>query len=101
MFCRNCGKEIPNDSLICNYCGAHQTGAQQVSNSNDGPIGALGILCFLFPILGLILYLVWKDPMPIKAKGAGKAALWGFIVGIVLWIIWVIIIAATASSGYY
>lgn len=24
MFCRNCGKEIPNDTKFCNHCGAAQ-----------------------------------------------------------------------------
>lgn len=24
MFCRNCGKEIPNNTNFCNYCGAAQ-----------------------------------------------------------------------------
>ena len=28
-------------------------------------------------MVGLIMYLVWQDTKPIKAKGAGKFALWG------------------------
>ena len=31
MFCRNCGKEIPNGINFCNHCGA----AQNVSSSQD------------------------------------------------------------------
>lgn len=34
-----------------------------------------GVLGFMFPILGLILYLVWKDSKPADAKIAGKGAL--------------------------
>jgi phage shock protein PspC (stress-responsive transcriptional regulator) len=68
--------------------------------AGDGPIGGLGVLCFFFPLVGLILYLVWKDNMPMKAKGAGKAALWGFITGIVIYILFVIIAVAAAESAY-
>ena len=49
---------------------------QNVTTDNTETIGGLGILCFLFPIIGLILFIVWKDSKPLKAKGAGKAALW-------------------------
>jgi preprotein translocase subunit SecD len=38
-----------------------------------------GILGFLIPIAGLILFLVWKDQMPKKAKSAGLGALIGVI----------------------
>lgn len=33
MFCNKCGKEIPNDSKVCKYCGA-TTGANQTINYN-------------------------------------------------------------------
>lgn len=37
MFCRKCGKEIPDDSDFCRYCGAtvksFETNAQSVQNS--------------------------------------------------------------------
>ena len=56
----------------------------KVVNDTD-TIGGLGILCFLIPILGLILYIVWKEPKPIKSKGAGKAALWGFILSFIFY----------------
>lgn len=45
---------------------------------------ALNIISFFFPLIGLILYLAFKNQTPIKAKGCGKAALIGFIVGIIV-----------------
>lgn len=42
------------------------------------------ILCFFIPIIGLILYLVWKETSPAKAKAAGVVALVGFVVPILL-----------------
>lgn len=38
-----------------------------------------GILSFFIPLLGLILYLVWKDKFPQKAKGCGIAAIVGAV----------------------
>ena len=46
-----------------------------------------GVLSFLFPLVGLILYLVWHDTTPLKAKSCGIGALIGFISGVVLTII--------------
>ena len=101
MFCNNCGKEIPDGSAVCNYCGFRfQSGAPQYPAANDGPIGGLGIICFLVPIVGLILYLVWKDSTPMKAKGAGKAALWGVGVSVALSAI-MMVIALVAGAGAY
>lgn len=40
MFCRNCGKEIPNNINFCNYCGASQ-GNRSVQNTQSGS-GAYG-----------------------------------------------------------
>ena len=50
-----------------------------VDKKNTG----LNVLSFFFPLIGLILYLVFKDQTPIKAKGCGKCALIGFLIGIV------------------
>ncbi len=45
------------------------------------------VLGFFFPLVGLILWLVWKDSNPENSKMAGKGALIGFIVSVVLTII--------------
>ncbi|MBS3742460.1 MAG: zinc ribbon domain-containing protein [Candidatus Cloacimonetes bacterium] len=79
MYCHKCGKKIDDKAIVCPYCGVKQ------KILDTQPIGCLlGGICFLFPLVGLILYLVWKDDKPTKAKGAGTAALWGFLTGLIL-----------------
>lgn len=54
------------------------------SNTNDEPSVGLGILSFLFPLIGWILYFVHRDKSPIKAKACSKWAWIGFGVSFVL-----------------
>ena len=56
--------------------------SQVPSGTDDGGVGWL-VLGLFIPIVGLILYLVWKDTKPLSAQQAGKGALIGFIIGIV------------------
>jgi len=49
----------------------------------DAPSGGFATLGFFFPLIGLILFLVWKDQTPLKARSAGKGALIGVIVEVV------------------
>ena len=53
-------------------------------NTNDHPSAGLNILSFLIPLVGLIIYLTERDRSPRKATSAGKAALWGVGVTIIL-----------------
>ena len=59
------------------------------------------MLSFFFPIVGLILYLVWMDSEPGKAKSAGKGALIGVIVSAALFMLLFIIALAVSSSAIY
>lgn len=45
------------------------------------------MLGFFFPVVGLILYLVWYDNHRKRAKVAGKGALIGVIAAVVLWVL--------------
>lgn len=88
MFCKNCGREIDNRAETCPYCGC-PTDKYIFSEERQGDKPSMGfsVLGFLFPLLGLILYLVWKDDKPLRAKSVGKGALTGFIVSVVVGII--------------
>lgn len=53
----------------------YETVVGQVPVKQEEPIGAgWGILSFLFPIIGFILYFVWKDTANYKAKQAANIA---------------------------
>lgn len=89
MFCQNCGKEINDQAVICVGCGNQvkpviQSSAAAPSPVLDVPSGGLNVLSFFFPLIGLILYLVWLEKTPIKAKKIGKWALIGVILNVVI-----------------
>lgn len=70
MYCANCGSEIDDGAVICPKCGVSQK-SQVVDNGGFG----WGLLGFCIPIVGLILFLVWKDSKPKTSKAAGMGAL--------------------------
>lgn len=100
MFCSNCGKEINDNAVVCIHCGVPTKPANATMvAAEDGELGCLmSGVCFLIPVVGLILYLVWNSTMPRKAKQAGKWALIGFIVSIAGSIIYFVIIAGAVAS---
>ncbi len=68
MYCKNCGKEIDN-------------------NLEDSGSIWWGVLGCCVPIVGLVLYIVWKDTKPKCGKKAGIGAIIGFVLGILITII--------------
>jgi predicted nucleic acid-binding Zn ribbon protein len=72
MFCEKCGTQIGDDQRFCSKCVINQV-------KDKASIG-FGILSFFIPLVGLILFLVWKKDAPLKAKFCGIGALIGFII---------------------
>jgi len=70
--------------------------------SRDEPSALYAILCFFFPVVGLILYLVWKEQYPFRAHSCGKGALISVIVYAILIVLYIILIVVFVSSygGY-
>lgn len=101
MFCKNCGEQIDDRAAICPKCGVPVN--NNAFSQNDAPSVGFGILGFFFPLIGLILYLVWKNQTPLKAKSAGQGALIGFIIGIVIVVFYSILSAVLIGSAvrYY
>ena len=96
MFCKNCGKEIDNNAYVCPSCGVKQVDDTPKTVNADGPSVGCGILGFLIPLVGLIMFIVWRKDFPQKSKSAGIGAL----VSIVLWVVIVIaLVACTAAVG--
>lgn len=74
-FCPRCGNQCDPNAVICVKCGM-SFGPMPQQIVDDNPSTALKILCFFFPIVALILYIVEKDKKPRSAKEYGK---WGLI----------------------
>ena len=72
-FCRNCGHEVEDNATVCMNCGTAQQ--QQTPPVVDNGGFGWGLLGCCVPIVGLILFLVWKDTKPKTAKAAGVGAL--------------------------
>lgn len=101
-FCSKCGKELVDEAVVCPGCGCAQD-SKAVAAQNDKSSFGFALLGFCFPIVGLILYLIWKDNTPLKAKSAGKGALISVIISVVFYIIYAIIlgVAIGTSTMYY
>lgn len=67
-------------------------------DTNDNGGFLWGLLGCCIPIVGLVLFLVWKDQKPNTAKAAGIGALVSVIIGIVSYVIIFVIIGAGALA---
>lgn len=111
MNCTSCGAELMNGVQNCHNCGApvqssnynyDQQGYQQglppqfqpmdgQPNFNQQQVNIdysdlniiLKIVCLLLPLVGIILYFVWKNSAPVKAKSSITFAGIGFIINII------------------
>ena len=108
MYCKNCGKEIDDNTAVCPYCNYVQETAEyqasvnsqrQQIRSDSGNIG-WGFLGCCIPIVGLIIFLVWHDKKPNTAKTAGIGALIAVVVSVLLGILNFAIQMMTAMMMY-
>lgn len=93
-FCGECGSELKNNK--CPKCDKKETKKvvkieETKAPSNEGNVFGWGVLGFFVPIVGLILFLVWKNSRKKAANAAGIGALIGFIKNLIIIIIsWII-----------
>ena len=101
-YCRNCGAQIEANANHCQYCGAAQSNSVPVNNSyqgqprynnqgaqlvvvdNGGPLWFM--LGFCFPLIGLIMFLIYSGNKPNTAKSVGTGALVSVILGVVFYV---------------
>ena len=92
-YCVKCGKELCDEAVVCTGCGCstdynntnNTSGKDSVSPQDKSSFG-FGILGFFVPLAGLILYIVYRDEMPLRAKSSLIGAIVGVVVNIVLYI---------------
>ena len=101
MFCKNCGSQIDDNAVACPHCGVATDNFYMnrgiAPSYNDAPSGGFAVLCFFFPVIGLILYIIWHDTMPLRARSCGKGAITGVIVEVVLVILMVVLAVVMVS----
>ena len=128
-FCQNCGAPVESaavagtgaagyGSASANPSSGSSAGNYQQQNAQqhnarpnaqpnynyveqDIPSTGLNVLAFFLPLVGLILYLVYVDSTPRRAKAIGKFALIGFGVGVALGIIGAVIQGAVIASMFF
>lgn len=101
MFCRTCGTQLEQNTAFCPKCGTSIQGTPVVPNPSsqveESTVGWL-LLGLFFPLVGFILWLVWKDDKPARSKAAGKGALIGVIVSVAITLItWIIALVSVTS----
>ena len=96
-FCKNCGAQIDDNAVVCTSCGSAQNTTPAVVDNGGFGWGVLG--CCI-PIVGLILFLVWKDTKPKTSKAAGIGALVSVILGVVIYIVTFALGFAGMAMGY-
>ena len=96
-FCKNCGNQIEDNAATCPYCGASQNTTPQVTDNGGFLWGLLG--CCI-PIVGLVLFLVWKDTKPKTSKATGIGALVGVILMILYYILIAVVGVGFAAMGF-
>lgn len=99
MFCKNCGKEIDDKAYVCPHCGVKTDRSDaQKTDADSGSKAGWGILSFLIPLAGLILFLVWKQERPNTAKVCGICALVAVIIEVVVGIIYGVVVGSMLGS---
>lgn len=117
MYCPNCRNEMTDNGTenVCSYCGTRLSkdsinsgGAPYVNNAgqnqapaqrDEGSTAGWGVLGFFFPMIGFILWLVWKGDYPKRAKSAGKGALISIIVSVSIGVLVAIITAIGGAAA--
>lgn len=74
-YCKNCGNPLDDKAVICPKCGVPQEDIKTTEGNSNG--WGWFFLGFFSPLVGLILFCVWRSSRPNDAKKAGLGALTG------------------------
>lgn len=85
-YCKNCGRQIDDHATVCPTCGTPQNVYPNNNVSQDKGGFLWGLLGCCIPVVGLVLFLVWKDTKPRTAKAAGIGALVSVLIGVIYYV---------------
>lgn len=96
-YCTHCGGALADEAVICPNCGSAVPQAPMPEKNDKRSVG-LNIVGFLFPLIGLILFLCLKKDTPVRAKSIGKWTLIGVVIAVVLGVAGGILFAKQATT---
>ncbi len=99
MNCEHCGAPIEKNDKMCPYCGSAVSidvdkfekeghfftqpvkvpSVENISNLDDNKSIVLNVIGFLFPVIGLIIYLIYRNKKPVMAESLKTWVIIGFI----------------------
>ena len=90
MFCKNCGEYIRENSLYCKRCKSlllfsrrknldKELSDEYYSEKDRNSIGA-DVISFIMPLIGIILFFIYKDTLPRKSRSIAESLILGCIV---------------------
>ena len=85
MICKNCGSEIDNKQKVCPKCGELLGKETKEKNSKEAKIKTINntivycIMGFVFPILGILVYIIGSKKGLIKSKSILIASILGLL----------------------
>lgn len=77
-YCRNCGKQLFDEAVICPGCGC------KVGDAEDTINGGLVALSVFLPLFGIIYWPINAEKKPKTAKACGIAAIISWVCGMVI-----------------
>ncbi len=126
MHCSKCGAQQNDDAKFCSNCGNNFNseatsfnqpnqfaGSTNYSNFNstnfnsqpmnpkDNPSNFAGVVSCCFPIVGLILYFLWRDEKPNSSKRICYWMIGGIVAYVVIYIIFLVMAFSFSSDIYY
>ena len=85
MFCKKCGNQIMDDAVVCVHCGCPTDKFDPDPQKNQDKSSVnVALISFFLPLVGLVIYLVYKDNQPLKAESAKMGTIWGFFLPIII-----------------
>ena len=97
MNCPHCGAKIDDQAKICIECGRRiDTKNIKIDNIKKESTFLPGLVSFIFPLLGFILFFVFRDTKKATAKACLRASLFGtltyIILGVLFFFFWIFIL---------
>ncbi len=102
MFCKNCGKEIADNAVVCPFCGVQVAEIKRNEAGKTCTLAIIGfVLSFLISIAGLICSIIARKKCREENLEGDGLALAGIIISSVSIIIYFVALIGLASCAVF